>query len=318
MSEHIGTPVVVADIQELTPFVKQFTLETRDGSELPPFSGGSHTVVTMKGEAKLYRNAYSLVARTENRKGYIVSIRREDEGRGGSLFMHNNVEVGSELEISTPFNLFAINKTARKHIMIAGGIGITPFMAYLEDLPFLTENYELHYATRERSYGAYADELEARLGDQFKLYCDDNDTRLNLHDLLGDQPLGTHVYVCGPSGMVDAVLQTCEELGWPTASVHFEVFKAPDPGNPFNVTLAKSNKTLTVGPNETLLDVLENNNVDIDWSCRGGACGLCRTAVLDGEVEHRDFFLSDEEKDSNSAIMPCVSRCKSDALVIDL
>ena len=318
MSEHIGTPVVVEDIKELSPFVKQFTLKTIDGSELPPFSGGCHTVITMHSDKKHFRNAYSLVGQTNDKQSYIVAIRREDEGRGGSLFMHNEVEIGTQLEISAPFNLFGLNKTAHKHIMIAGGIGITPFMAYLQDLAFLTDNFELHYATRKRSYGAYIDELERRLGSKFHLYCDDNDTRLNLHELLSDQPLGTHVYVCGPTGMVDAVLQTAEELGWPETSVHYEVFKAPDPGNPFKVVLAKSNKTLSVAANETLLDVLENNDVDIDWSCRGGACGLCKTAVVEGEVEHRDFFLSDEEKESNSAMMPCVSRCKSGTLTIDL
>lgn len=318
MKERIETPVIVTDIQALTPLVKQFTLETQDGSELAPFSSGSHTVVTMEGSAKVYRNAYSLVKHSENKQGYIISVRREDEGRGGSLFMHTEVVVGSKLEISTPYNLFAINKTARKHIMIAGGIGITPFIGYLKDLPFVTDNFELHYATRERAYAAYVDELERDLGDRFHLYCDDNNTTLNLRDLMNKQPLGTHVYVCGPQGMVDAVLQAGDELGWPAISVHYEIFKAPDPGAPFQVTLAKSKQTLQVRASETLLEVLENNNVDINWSCRGGACGLCRTTVIDGKVEHRDYFLSDEEKQANATIMPCVSRCKSDALTIDL
>lgn len=312
-------PVAVTAIRELTPLIKEFTLTAQDGVKLPPISGGGHTVVVMPDADKPHKNPYSLVATSDDQSSYTIAVRREEMGRGGSIYMHDQVKVGSELQISTPANLFPIYKLAKKHLLVAGGIGITPFMAYLKDLPFLDGTLELHYSVRSLEHAAFLDELKDVMNDGLFVYAGEReDERVNLHKLLADQPLGTHVYVCGPTGMVDAVLKAAEELGWPSGAVHYEVFKAPETGNPFMVQLRESGKTVKVGANETLLEALENQGLEIDYSCRGGACGLCKTTVLDGDVEHRDFYLTDEEKSSNKLIMPCVSRCKSDLLALDL
>lgn len=311
-------PVIVTSIRDVTPIIKEFTLTRKGGEELLGFSGGSHIVVVMPSSPRVFKNPYSLVGHSQDRRSYTIAVRLEEEGRGGSLFMHRQVMVGSELAISQPCNLFPLNATARKHILIAGGVGITPMMAYLKDLPFLMGEYELHYAMRNRAFGAYVDDLTRMLGDRLHTYNDEKNTFIDIDDLLMRQPLGTHVYVCGPAGMVNAVMQTGKDLGWPEASLHYEIFAAPEPGKAFTALLNRSGQEITVDENETLLDALESHAVDVDSLCRGGACGFCKTRVIEGFPDHRDFYLSSEEKDSNQYIMPCVSRCRSESITLDL
>jgi ferredoxin len=143
---------------------------------------------------------------------------------------------------------------------------------------------------------------------------------MDLGAVLGGQPLGTHVYTCGPEGLIDAVAETAARLGWPRGALHSEVFMAPPPGTPFTVTLARSGRTVTVGAHQSLLEALEAAQVPVDWSCRGGACGRCETGVsaCHGQLEHHDHWLSDDEKSSQTKIMPCVSRFRGDTLILDL
>ena len=154
--------VRVAAVERVTPLVKHFTLVREDGGKLAPFSGGSHVVVSMDAGGKVYRNAYSLMGAPENTDAYHISVRRQERSRGGSVFMHDKVTEGSRLQITMPTNLFAISRMGRKHILIAGGIGITPFMSQLFDIERNGFDYELHYAFRSPEHGAFADQLKAR------------------------------------------------------------------------------------------------------------------------------------------------------------
>ena len=264
-------------------------------------------------------NPYSLMSDPADTSGYEISVRRDDAGRGGSLYLHNHVRVGDEMVLSHPLNFFALDTRAKKHLMIAGGIGITPFLSQIKQLGQFGGKFELHYAARNRALGAYMAVLQAAHGSRVHLYYDDDGMVIDLKSLLNRQPIGTHLYVCGPKGMIGWVRKTAEAEGWPAHAVHFEEFLAPGTGLPFTAQLAASGKTITVGTHQSLLEAIEAAGVDAPYMCRGGACGQCETAVIscDGTILHRDHWLSAQEQAEGAKIMPCVSRFEGKTLVLD-
>lgn len=317
-----GAEKINVRVTEKTPLnelVTRFRFEPVDGGLLPTFSGGAHTVVEMKDGDLTRLNPYSLMSDPYDQDAYTISVRRDDEGRGGSLFLHNNVNVGDEITISYPVNLFSLDLRARKHLMIAGGIGITPFLSQIKQLDRAHGNWELHYACRSEALGSYVDYLTSTHPNDVNVYYDDQDQAIDLENLLDGQPLGTHIYVCGPKGMINWVRGQAESLGWPREAVHYEEFLAPQPGKPFEVKLAISNKVVQVGEHESLLEAIERAGVDAPYLCRGGACGMCETRVIDyaGNFIHRDHWLEDDEHASGEKIMPCVSRFEGKTLVLD-
>jgi len=195
--------VKVTDIVPLNDLVTRFRFEPVDGGLLPTFSGGAHTVVEMRDGEVTRMNPYSLMSDPMDQRAYTISVRRDDAGRGGSLFMHRQVRVGDEMTLSYPVNLFSLDLRARKHLFLAGGIGITPFLAQIKQLARIGGRWELHYACRTPSLGSYVDELTSQHPNETHIYYDDQDQRIDLAHLLDGQPLGTHVYVCGPKGMID-------------------------------------------------------------------------------------------------------------------
>jgi ferredoxin-NADP reductase len=311
--------VTVTDIVPLNDLVTRFEFKRTDGGLLPTFSGGAHTVVEMRDGDITRMNPYSLMSDPMDQTAYTISVRRDDEGRGGSLFMHNNVKVGDRMVVSNPVNLFSLDLRAKKHLFLAGGIGITPFLAQIKQLERFNGNWELHYACRNAALGSYVDELTDHYPNATHVYYDDNDQRIDLVNLLDGQPLGTHIYVCGPKGMIDWVRKTAAGEGWPRESIHYEEFLAPQSGKPFEVKLAVSNIVIQVGEQESLLEAIERAGVDAPYLCRGGACGQCETQVIDytGNFIHRDHWLDDAEHASGDKIMPCVSRFEGKILVLD-
>lgn len=311
--------VTVTDVATVNDLVKRFEFKRTDGGLLPAFSGGAHTVVEMRDGALTRRNPYSLMSDPRDQSAYTISVRRDDQGRGGSLFLHQKVQVGDHMVISAPVNLFALDLRARKHLMIAGGIGITPFLAQIKQLAAINGHFELHYSVRTAALGSYADDLRGQFPNHVHIYHDDQKQMIDLGHLLARQPLGTHVYVCGPKGMIRWVCDSAAAQGWPKSAIHSEEFLAPQSGAPFDVTLARSGQTLHVGENESLLEALEAAGTNPPYLCRGGACGQCETDVLqhDGEFIHRDHWLSESEHKSCTKIMPCVSRFVGKTLVID-
>ena len=167
--------------------------------------------------------------------------------------------------------------------------------------------------------GSYVDELTTQHPNEANVYYDDQDQRIDLKALLDGQPIGTHIYVCGPKGMIDWVRNTTAAEGWPREGIHYEEFLAPQSGKPFEVKLAISNKVIQVGEQESLLEAIERSGVDAPYLCRGGACGQCETRVIDytGNFIHRDHWLDDAEHASGEKIMPCVSRFEGKTLVLD-
>ena len=312
-------PVRVAQVVQVNDLIKRFRFVRRDGGVMPSFSGGAHVVVEMDIQGTRRLNPYSLMSDPADRAGYEISVRRDDAGRGGSLHLHNAVVVGDDMMISPPVNLFALDLRARKHLMIAGGIGITPYLAQMAQLSSQRGTFELHYAARNAGLCAYGSDLVARYGRAVQLYFDDLGQSMDLPRLLANQPLGTHLYVCGPKPMIAWVLGAARAAGWPDGAVHSEEFLAPPPGKVFNVTLAASGKTVSVGTHQSLLEAIEAAGVDAPYLCRGGACGECETRVLacDGQLMHNDHWLTDAQKAGGVSMMPCVSRFEGASLVLD-
>ncbi|MGF6595384.1 ferredoxin-NADP reductase [Paraburkholderia sp. GAS448] len=298
----------------LTPVVREFTLVAVHG-RLPKFSSGSHIQVQLPLHERPLRNAYSLLGDPASASSYRIAVRKQDDSRGGSVFMHERLREGSALKITPPANLFALHSGARAHILIAGGIGITPFVAHVAALERDAADFELHYAYRQGLTDAYRAELSERLGSRFHGY-DSECARLDIERVLRGRPLGTHVYVCGPQALLDSVQDTARALGWPDGRVHWEAFAAPRPGTPFVVTLMRSGSRLDVAADQSLLEALEASGLDIPNLCRGGVCGRCSTRHVAGEVDHRDLFLHESERATH--LMPCVSRAHSTSLFLDL
>ena len=311
--------VTVSDIVKVNDLVTRFEFRRSDGGLLPTFSGGAHTVVEMKDGDITRLNPYSLMSDPMDQTAYTISVRRDDAGRGGSLFMHQRVKKGDRMVISYPVNLFSLDLRARKHLMLAGGIGITPFLAQIKQLSRTNGHFELHYACRTPALGSYVDELTSGHPNVVPIYYDDHQQVIDLERLLDGQPLGTHVYVCGPKGMIDWVRKTAADMGWPREAIHYEEFLAPQSGKPFEVYLKRSGIRIRVGEHESLLEAIERAGVDAPYLCRGGACGQCETDVLehDGEFVHRDHWLEDADRASGCKIMPCVSRFEGRTLVLD-
>ena len=307
----------VAAVEPLTPLVTRFRFECPEGGNLPLFSGGAHVVVEMPDDGVLRRNAYSLISDPMDGSGYDIAVRREDAGRGGSRFMHSCVAVGDLLRVGAPVNLFALDLTARKHVLIAGGIGITPFVAQLKQLQRLQLPFELHYAARSRAEAAGLRLLPDL--PQVHLHISGEGNRIDPAVILQGQPLGTHVYTCGPQALIDRVAEVAAQKGWPGAALHAEAFLAPPTGAPFTVKLARSGLTIEVSPHQSLLEAIEAAGVDAPWLCRGGACGQCETEVIvcNGRIEHHDHWLSASDHAANTKIMPCVSRFQGAELILD-
>lgn len=320
MSGGVEIPVRVADVEQATQTVKRFRLAPLSGEEMPHFSAGAHVVVTMNEDGRRIRNPYSLIDRAEDGSSYRIGVLRTPNSRGGSAYMHERVRTGTELVITMPVNLFPIVRTGRRHILVAGGIGITPIYAMASELRRRNASYELHYAMRNEASGAFIEELRALHGERLRLYRDDMQEFVSVSEILPHQPLGTHLYVCGPEGMIDAVLKGGREAGWPKENLHSERFLAPAGGEPFSVVLKRAGITTEVKSDQSLLEAIEEAGVDAPFLCRGGACGQCETAVLscDGRLLHNDHFLTDEEHASGRKIMTCVSRLKGRELVLDL
>ena len=321
MTVNTEMAVRVAAITQAADKVKRLRFERLDGEPMPIFSGGAHVVVGMRDGGVLRRNPYSLMSRPTDTTGYEISVLRVEHSRGGSTFLHEKLKLGDQLTVSQPVNLFPIDVRGRKHIMMAGGIGITPFIAMMDQLDRGNQNFELHYALRTRSHGAYWRELAAKYGGhRVKIYCDEEILFIPTEAILGNQPLGTHLYVCGPAGMINGILGQARKLGWPSQNLHSEEFLAPPPGKPFKVNLLKSGKTIEVHSHQSILEAVEAAGIDAPYLCRGGACGQCETNVMacNGALEHNDHFLEPEDKAAGRKIMICVSRINGSDITLDL
>jgi vanillate O-demethylase ferredoxin subunit len=299
-----------------------FELESTDGSPLPSFSAGSHVDVQLP--SGLTRQ-YSLCNDPAESHRYLIGVLRDAASRGGSAAMHAQVHEGSLLQISPPKNHFALAHQAPHHLLLAGGIGVTPILCMAERLAATGAGFEMHYATRSRARTAFFERIaRAPFSDRVHFHFDDGAPaqKLDIAALLAAQPTGTHLYVCGPQGLMDAVLGAARAGGWDEPRLHYEFFGADVTARAgdgaFEVQLASSGRLIAVPGEQSVLAALADAGVIVPSSCEQGVCGTCLTRVIDGVPDHRDQYLLPEEQAANDQFLPCCSRAKSARLVLDL
>lgn len=299
-----------------------FELVRTDGQPLPAFAAGSHVDVEIPGGIT---RQYSLCNDPAETHRYQIAVLRDAGSRGGSVAMHDRVNEGDVLSISAPKNHFALAHDATSHLLLAGGIGVTPLLCMAERLAQLGAGFEMHYCTRSRARTAFVQRIEAStFASRVTFHFDDGaaEQRLNLEAALSRPEPGRHLYVCGPKGFMDAVLSTARAQGWPEAQIHYEFFGAEvaaraDDGS-FDVRLASSGRVIRVAADRTVVQALSAAGVSLATSCEQGVCGTCLTRVIEGEPDHRDMYLTPEEQAAGDQFLPCCSRSKSALLVLDL
>jgi len=311
--------VAISAREEQGAGVAVFELSSVSGEALPQYSAGAHIDVHVNHE--LVRQ-YSLCARPSDEGKYRIGILNDPNSRGGSRQIHADFNVGKTLSISAPRNHFPLETVAQRTILAGGGIGITPLIAMAYELQARNQDFELHYCARTRGAGAFVEELQESFPDNVVFHYDDEEKSQLLSPSVALAPCdtGTHIYVCGPSGFMDWLIAEAKDLGYPSAQVHFEYFSAEvdTSGGSFEVHCAISDVTLQVQEQQSIVKALAAVGVKVDVSCEEGVCGTCITDVLEGEPDHRDHFLTDEEKSDNDQMALCCSRAKSARLVIDL
>lgn len=309
-------PLRVAAITEVAEGIRSFELVQPDGTELPPFTPGSHVKVQTPSGAL---RKYSLCNDPAERNRYVITVKREDAGQGGSASMHRDLKEGDTLPTSLPDNAFPLVEKARSYVFIAGGIGITPILSMIRSFGELPPApWKLYYLTRSAETTAFREELKA-MGRNVVIHHNggEPDSQYDLWPAL-EKPNSAHVYCCGPKGLMESVRDMTGH--WSPANIHFESFNEgggvkPD-DRPFTVKLAKSGAEFVVPVGKSILAALREHGCDAASSCESGTCGTCRTALVDGEADHRDMVLMPEEMETQ--IMICVSRARSERLVIDL
>jgi ferredoxin-NADP reductase/nitrite reductase/ring-hydroxylating ferredoxin subunit len=265
---------------------------------------------------------YSLVNAPSEFDAYVIGVKREPSSQGGSSAVHDVVREGDLLAVSPPHDNFPLARRADEHILIAGGIGLTPLLSMAKTLKASGRPFRLHVFARSDAHVPFASDLEA-LGAAVETHVglDPAATAAKLAAVLGGRTNDAHVYICGPSPMLKAARDAAEASGWPDGAVHFEYFandQARNDSSTFEVALARSAITVTIPAGRTITDVLREHGVSIPTSCEQGACGTCLTAVLEGEPDHQDVYLSKAERASNTCMTPCISRSKSPRLILDL
>jgi vanillate O-demethylase ferredoxin subunit len=311
---------VVSKVAEAIDIVA-IGLEPAEGGLFPEFTAGAHIDVDLG--MGIVRQ-YSLCSSPAERSRYLIAVKREPESRGGSQAIHDRLQCGDNVDISTPRNHFPLAADATRHLFFAGGIGITPFMAMIEALDGPGAPFHLHYFTRSTEHAAFHERL-SRDGVKDSVFChvgvEPPQLRVFLRRTLWKYVPGTHLYVCGPGPFIDAVLSAAS--AWPQGTVHREYFANPQsaaarPLDACTIRLAKSGKTVEVAEGQSVLAALNLAGCKVPSSCEQGVCGTCVVGLVDGDADHRDAYLTPEERSAGRLFVPCVSRPTADALTLDL
>jgi ferredoxin-NADP reductase len=311
----------VNSVVQETSDIRRYELVPPVPKDLPAFSAGAHIDIITGSRL---RRSYSLANAPSERHRYVIAVLREFNGRGGSVWIHDNVKEGDTLSVTEPLNNFELVEDATEHVLIAGGIGITPMLAMGYRLREIGARAHLHYCTRSPEKTAFRKELAEAFAN-ISIYHDGGDPAkgIKLDEILRSRPAGAHLYICGPTGLIEAAQKAAAH--WTEGAVHVEHFKSTEKPQPaagnqsFDIVLSRSNLTLTVPPDKTILEVVRAAGVNADSSCEAGICSTCETGLIAGKADHRDDILTTADKAANRKIMICVSRAQpGESLVIDL
>ncbi len=317
---------LVKTIRFETDDVISIELNPLGASPLPPFGAGDH--IDLKLPNGLTKS-YSLMNNPTESGRYVLGILKDPQSRGGSKWLHEQLRVGMHLEISAPSNNFPLQENAKHTLLIAGGIGVTPIIAMAHRLKALKASFEIIYATKSKRSAPFQEAVSS-FGVPVHWHFDDEASGPpDLHPLIQERVQKAacsrdecQLYACGPEPMLNAFLNACKDLSLKNANIErfkpVEVLASAQIKRAYTVVLKKSNKTIEVTPEMSLLQALRHHDIEVDTSCEEGVCGACETRVLSGEPEHLDCVLSDQEREKNSVMMVCVSGCKSERLELDL
>lgn len=321
----------VLDARMVNPITRLIRLGPERGATLPEWTPGSHIKVQVKlPDGSMDWRHYSLIDFEGVTDGapagaacYTIAVRREDKSRGGSAFMHDVLKVGDLLPFQFPSNNFQFEPAQGETIFVAGGIGITPLVSMIRACAALQRSMHLYFAGRSRELMAFLDSLGHSLGDKLTVHADDEHAGafFDIEGLLDKVGVTDRVFLCGPKPMLDAALEAAKKRQWEADRLRFELFTVAEPeagDRPFEIVLAQSGETLTVPADQSILDCLIEHGHDPLYDCTRGECGVCTVPVLEGEIDHRDYVLTDSEKSSGSMMQICVSRAKGDKLVLDI
>ena len=311
----------IQSIEDKSPTIKLFTLASEDGSILPTFEPGAHLPIelTLDDKAKIERH-YSLVSSNEENRFYQIAVQREDNGRGGSMHLHQNGQVNTLISAKSPRNEFPLSPIGQHTILIAGGIGITPILSMLRALVDKDASFEIHYSAKTLADLAFKKEVSDLAGNKAHFYYStgENAKRLDLNSVMQKIQNDSHVFLCGPIRLIETARNIGEILGINSAQIHFESFGASPTASDsdIEVTLKKSAMVVTVKQSQTILEALIEKNISVPYDCKRGECGMCAVDVIEGNADHRDVYLNKQERQTQMCV--CVSRAKGKGLTLDL
>ena len=312
--------VEISKAETMGDLITKYELRSLDGAPLPEWTAGAHIDVVIAPE---FFRQYSLSGDPADRSVYQIGVQREDEGKGGSKLLHRIFAQGRKIFISKPINHFPLAENGKKHILLGGGIGVTPMIAFAHECHANEWDFELHYSASTREQAGFLNDLgQFPWSDRVYLHISDEGTRADLDQILSDHQQGQHVYACGPDAYIQGVLGAAEAAGYPEEAVHFEYFSVPEApdyeNHDFTLKLARTGREFLIPADRTATEVLTEAGVAIDVKCSDGICGVCRCDVVSGEVEHRDFVLSKSQRETS--LILCQSRAaKPDGILeIDL
>jgi vanillate monooxygenase ferredoxin subunit len=312
--------VRIASILQAATRIRAYELVDPSGTMLPPFEAGAHLSVRL---ANGIVRQYSLAGDPVDRRRYAIAVLHDRNSRGGSALLHESWKAGDIVDVSDPVNHFPLAEPAVSHLLIAGGIGVTPILAMARVLVRRKADFALYYCARSSAEAAFVNELAGLVGPKrFHIVYDQGDRSrmLDVRALLADWSEGHHVYVCGPTSLIKSVRESASH--WPAGTVHFESFggtpsrNATAPG--FTIKLASNGATYAVEPGASILETLERHGVLVASLCRQGYCGTCLVGVKEGAPDHRDTVLTEEERAKGDTIAVCCSASKSPLLVLDI
>lgn len=313
---HWGEARITA-IRDVSREIREFTIAPDGGAR--PFAPGSHLNVAVMIDGQPDHRSYSLVGLSEG-GAYRIAVRRHDDSRGGSRYMWSLSE-GARVSVTEPHNLFTLEFGRPEYLLVAGGIGVTPLVAMAAALSRAHANWRMVYAAKSRADAAFLDELVALYGDRIETRFSDESHRLDLAAEIAKLAEGAQLYLCGPLRLLDAARAQWAAAGRPQADLRFETFASGGLYAPeaFRVKIPRLGVDIETPPDRSLLDVLEDAGIQVMADCRRGECGLCALDVIavEGEIDHRDVFLSDHEKQCNTKICACVSRVVNGSITLD-
>lgn len=300
--------VEISKAEKMTDKVTKYELSPLVGELLPEWTAGAHLDVVVAPE---FFRQYSMSGDPADRTKYQIGVLREDEGRGGSKFLHRIFSEGRKIFISKPINHFPLAEDGTKHFLMGGGIGVTPMIAFAHDCHAKGVDFEFHYSASRMADAGFLEDLKSvPWADKVQLHFSDQGSRADLDEVLQGYQQGWHAYTCGPDRYMTSVMEAAERQGFPEEARHLEYFSVPElpdyENHDFTLKLARSGKEFLVPADKTATDVLAENGVHVDVKCSDGICGVCKCGLVSGEVEHRDFVLSNKQRED--AIILCQSR----------